>query len=135
MLRSGDPGFRKCQLNSHTNHAPPKTVHGIYCSQRCKTTSTATPNLEQKPRIALSSKANVPGYRECDNPPCDSHSPLGVKYGRYCSKVCKTADEVKQKLMMDAESKRVTNTSDLFSPCTRISCSSTKVQAGIWGSC
>ncbi|THY85592.1 hypothetical protein D6C92_08823 [Aureobasidium pullulans] len=41
----------------------------------------------------------------------------------------------KKEVNVDAESKRVTNTSDLVPPCTRISCSSTKVQAGIWGSC
>ncbi|TIA51575.1 hypothetical protein D6C77_08817 [Aureobasidium pullulans] len=72
---------------------------------------------------------------DCDNTPCDSHSPLGEKYGGYCSKACKTTDEVRKKSMMDVESKRVTKTPDTVSPCTRISCSSTKMQAGTWGSC
>ncbi|THZ15301.1 hypothetical protein D6C89_09779 [Aureobasidium pullulans] len=40
----------------------------------------------------------------------------------------------KKEVDVDAESKRVTKPSDLVSPCTRISCSSTKVQGGIWGS-
>ncbi|TIA33187.1 hypothetical protein D6C78_07738, partial [Aureobasidium pullulans] len=60
---------------------------------------------------------------DCDNTPCNSHSPLGEKYGGYCSKACKTTDEVRKKSMMDAESKRVTKTPDIVSPCTRISCS------------
>ncbi|THW62081.1 hypothetical protein D6D20_04546 [Aureobasidium pullulans] len=117
-LKLGDLGFRECQLDSYD-------IRDLLLLAM-ETTSAATPDLEQKPRSALSSKANVPGHRECVNPLCDSHSPLGVKYGRCCSK---------KEVNVDAESKRVTNTSDLVPPCTRISCSSTKVQAGIWGSC
>ncbi|CAD0084494.1 unnamed protein product [Aureobasidium vineae] len=61
------------------------------------------------------------------------HYPKGGKYGKYCSKTCKTADDERKKAIMKAKSKRNTKNPGKVLTCTRKSCDNTKVQGGQWG--